>query len=72
MKAHRFDLYLLRLPTKLKLRLNAGQTAKDPALKTFGASLKRLFETGDRLRATLGDETDWLDHPRKKPAEASD
>ena len=72
MKAYRFYLCLDKLPTTFKTRLAAEQKTMEPTRRLFAATLKRFFATGERLWATLGDETDLVGNRTKKHAGASD
>jgi hypothetical protein len=58
MKADRSHSHFLRLSRKSST-LSSGNTRKLEAIrKLFAVTLRRLLGTGERLRATLGDETD--------------
>jgi hypothetical protein len=56
MKADQSYLHFFKLPIKSRPVLADARRKLERVRKFFAATLRRLFETGERLRATLGDD----------------
>jgi hypothetical protein len=56
MKADQSDLDSSKLPVKSRTVLTHARRKLELVRTLVAATLRRLFETGERLRATLGDD----------------
>jgi hypothetical protein len=60
MKADQSYLRFLKLPPQFKRVLGGASRTLEPVRKVFASALNRLLGTGERLRATLGDDANEI------------